>query len=352
LPRPTRVALALGGGGARGYAHIGVIEELERRGYEIAGVAGTSMGALVGGLHAAGCLPAYTRWVRGLTQRDVLRLLDPSLRAPGAIRAAKVLEHVAELLGDARIEDLAIPFTAIATDLLAGREVWFQRGPVAAAIRASIALPSVITPVMLHGRLLADGGLLNPIPVAATAHVAADLTIAVSLAEEHLTTQAAAPIQEEADHRGQPRAVTRGTFANAREAAGQLLDGDLVRAVTGWFDGADEEATDAEGMPPSTPTPSPEPLASDEVAEERREQQLFGTLPPGLRTRDVMQLSLDAMQSAITRYRLAGYPPDLLVTIPRAAARTLEFHRASELIDLGRERAAEALDRDGRFALG
>jgi NTE family protein len=201
MSRPTRVALALGGGGARGYAHIGVIQVLEERGYEIAGVAGTSMGALVGGLHAAGQLEAYTDWVHTLTQRDVLRLLDPSFRAPGAIRAAKVLEEVAELLGDLRIEDLPIPFTAVATDLLAGREVWFQRGPVDVAIRASIALPSFITPVMLHGRLLADGGLLTPIPVAATAAIPADLTVAVSLSEEHLTTPGAAP--RAGDRRGQ-----------------------------------------------------------------------------------------------------------------------------------------------------
>jgi NTE family protein len=332
MARPTRVALALGGGGARGYAHIGVIQVLEERGYEIVGVAGTSMGALVGGIHAAGQLEAYRDWVRTLTQRDVLRLLDPSFGSPGAIRAAKVLEEVSELLGATRIEDLPIPFTAVATDLLAGKEVWFQRGPVDAAIRASIALPSFITPVMLNGRLLADGGLLNPIPVAATAAVPSDLTVAVSLSEEHLTTPGAAPVQEAAEE------GASGTVSDARRAAEQVLEGDLVRAVTSWFAGVTDR--------------SEVPIDASERAEEQLGEELFGPLPQGLRTRDVMQLALDAMQSAITRYRLAGYPPDLLITVPRAACRTLDFHRAEEMIALGRERATEALDRDGRFALG
>jgi NTE family protein len=342
MARPTRVALALGGGGARGYAHIGVIQVLEERGYEIVGVAGTSMGALVGGLHAAGQLEAYTDWAHTLTQRDVLRLLDPSFRAPGAIRAAKVLEEVSELLADRRIEDLPIPFTAVATDLLAGREVWFQRGPVDVAIRASIALPSFITPVMLHGRLLVDGGLLNPIPVAATAAIPADLTVAVSLSEEHLTTPGAAPVQDTAEDGELEDAEPEDTAGDAsdtvRGAAAHVLEGDLVRAVTSWFAGTTDRAET--------------PVDADEQAEEALEEELFGPLPAGLRTRDVMQLSLDAVQSAITRYRLAGYPPDLLITVPRAACRTLDFHRAEEMIELGRSRAIEALDRDGRFALG
>ncbi len=174
----TRIALSLGGGGARGYAHIGVIEVLEERGYDVVAVAGTSMGALVGGLHAAGVLPEYARWVTGMSQRDVLRLLDPAVRGPSAIRGDKVLGRVAELLDGARIEDLPVPFTAVATDLLARREVWFQRGPVDAAIRASVALPTIFPPVMLNGRLLVDGGLMNPIPIDPLASVRADALVA------------------------------------------------------------------------------------------------------------------------------------------------------------------------------
>ncbi len=319
VPPPTRVALALGSGGARGYAHIGVIEVLEERGYEIVSVAGTSMGAVVGGLHAAGRLEAYTEWVRALTQRDVLRLLDPSLKAPGAIRADKILARVAELLGGVMIEDLPIPFTAVATDLLARKEVWFQRGPVHAAIRASIALPSVITPVVLNGRLLVDGGLMNPVPIAPMAASGADLTVAVSLAGEPATQRGRSPVTETAA----PGPVEEW-IERFRRTAAQVLERDMVRRVTGRLLGARAGAAAAD---------------AEEVAE-----QVFGALPPGLRTLDVMEMSLDVLQSVVLGYRLAGYPPDLLVTVPKDACRTLDFHRASDLIALGRRLTEEALD--------
>jgi NTE family protein len=183
----TRVALALGSGGARGYAHIGVIEELEAQGFDIVGIAGTSMGALVGGLYAAKQLTAYADWARSLSQRDVLRLLDPTITGPGMLRADKVISKVTELVGDVHIEDLGIPFTAIASDLTARKEVWFQRGRLDTAIRASIAIPGLITPVVMNGRLLADGGLMNPVPVVATAAIPCDVTVGVSLAGDHVT---------------------------------------------------------------------------------------------------------------------------------------------------------------------
>lgn len=321
----TRVNLALGGGGARGYAHIGVLEVLDERGYEVASIAGTSMGALVGSLYAAGTMYEYADWARGLTQRDVLRLLDPAFRAPGAIRATKVFAKVAELLGDRRIEDLPIPYTAVATDLTAGREVWFQRGPLAPAVRASIALPSFITPVVIDGRLLADGGLLNPIPVAATAATPADITIAVSLAEEHLTGSASAAA---------PTAATAPVTAPlAGHELGGLRDTELVRTVTGWFAGLGEDETE------EVLAPAPDDVTGVGIAG-------FEPPPLGMRTVEVMQLSVEALQAAVTRFRLAASPPDLLITVPRAAARALDFHRAEELIALGRARATAALDGD------
>lgn len=323
VTEPRRIALALGSGGARGYAHIGVIEVLEERGYEIVAIAGTSMGALVGGLHAAGRLHAYTDWVTGMTQRDVLRLLDVSIKAPGVIRADKILSRVSELLEGAVIEDLPIPFTAVATDLIARKEVWFQRGPVDAAIRASIALPSVITPVMLNGRLLADGGLMNPIPIAPTTSARADATVAVSLAGEVAGPTGRRPVQESSE----PRPVDEW-LDRFRRTAAHVLDRDVVRLVAGKL---------ARGR---NTTPG---SATEEVVEEV-EEEVFGLLPPGLRTLDVMELSLDAMQSVVTRYRLAGYPPDLLITVPKDACRTLDFHRAPEMIALGRDLAIKALE--------
>lgn len=165
-PSPTRIALALGSGGARGYAHIGVINELRGRGYQIVGIAGSSMGALVGGLHAAGKLDEFTDWAKSLTQRAILRLLDPSITAAGVLRAEKILDAVHDILGTVTIERLPIPYTAVATDLLAGKSVWLQRGRVDEAIRASIAIPGVIAPYAADGRLLADGGILDPLPMA------------------------------------------------------------------------------------------------------------------------------------------------------------------------------------------
>lgn len=316
----NRVALALGSGGARGYAHIGVIAALEERGYDIVSIAGTSMGALVGGLHAAGRLDAYTDWVTGLGYRDLVRLLDPSIKAPGVIRADKVLARVSELLDGVRIEQLPIPYTAVATDLIARREVWFQQGPVDVAIRASIALPSIITPVMLNGRLLADGGLMNPIPIAPMASSDADLRVAVSLAGDPDGQSGHSVVTESAEPRPAEEWLDR-----FRRTASQVLDRDVFRLVTSRL-GAGR-----------TTTPG---SAAEEV-----EEEVFGALPPGLRTLDVMELSLETMQSVVTRYRLAGYPPDLLISVPKNACRTLDFHKAAEMVDLGRKLGLEALDR-------
>lgn len=324
----TRVALALGSGGARGYAHIGVIQVVEERGHEIVSLAGSSMGALVGGLHAAGKLDAYTTWVRGLRQRDVVRLLDLSISAPGAIRAEKVVARVRDLLDGARIEDLPIPYTAVATDLYARKEVWFQRGPVDAAIRASIAIPGVITPVMLNGRLLADGGVTNPVPIAPTSSSRAEVTIGVSLAgEPRGAGGGGAPVQETAEARPMEEWADR-----FRAGASQLLERDVVRSVLGRFGS------------------SPGPVPVEEVEDVPAVSDVdgpFGALPPGMGKFDMMYQSLDAMQSVLIRYRLAGYPPDVLVTVPRDACRSLDFHRAGEMIHLGRKLTEEALDRAG-----
>ncbi|MFI7584077.1 patatin-like phospholipase family protein [Kocuria sp. M1N1S27] len=344
----TRVALALGSGGARGYAHIGAIQVLEERGYEIVTVAGSSMGALVGGLHAAGQLEAYAQWVEGLNQRDVLRLLDPSPSAPGAIRAAKIMAKVRELLDGALIEDLPIPFTAVATDLLARKEVWFQEGPVDVAVRASIALPSIITPVMLNGRLLADGGIMNPVPIAATVATRADVTVAISLSGGLQSGEGRVPAHETAAVR--PAEEWSERF---RRGASQLLDRELTRNVRERV-----AETRARGVPLRLPRPvGAAPADAGEAAledaagtgVEEVAEDVFSALPVGLRTLDVMQLSLEVLQSMVLRYRLAGYPPDLLVTVPKRAGRLLDFHRAGELVELGRRMTEEAIDRADEF---
>lgn len=291
----ARIALTLGSGGARGYAHIGVIEELLDRGHEVVAVSGASMGALVGGLHAAGGLAEFTDWARTLRQRDVLRLIDPSWSAPGALAADKIMQRCHEIVGDVRIEQLAVPTTIVATDLLARRELWLQHGALIPAIRASIAIPGVVAPSVLDGRVLVDGGLLNPVPIEPTASTAADVRVAVSLLG--------------------PRA----------------LPSPGVEPTAGRRDGWYERVRASFGLTPAEPLPESEPESTDDDS-------------PDLRTSDVTSLSMDAVANIVARYRMAGFPPDVLITVPFSAARTIDFHRAAELIDLGRRLAAEALD--------
>ncbi|MEJ2325530.1 MAG: patatin-like phospholipase family protein [Chromatiaceae bacterium] len=175
------VSLILGSGGARGLAHIGVIRSLEENGYTIRSIAGASMGALIGGIYAAGKLDIYEKWVAALRKRDVMQLLDFAYSRAGLFSGDRIINKLRNMLGDIRIEDLPLSFTAVATDLNAGREVWLTRGSLFDAIRASIAIPTVFTPVKRDGMVLVDGGLLNPVPIAPTLRDRTKMTVAVSL---------------------------------------------------------------------------------------------------------------------------------------------------------------------------
>ncbi len=330
---PSRIALSLGSGGARGYAHIGVIEELQAQGHEIVGVAGTSMGALVGGLYAAGKLEEYVEWARSITQRDLLRLLDVSWRAPGAIRGERIFARVQDILGETMIEDFAIPFTAVATDLLTRKEVWFQRGRADVALRASIALPTIFTPVMLNGRLLADGGMMNPLPIAPLSSLHADAVVAVDLTGARADV-GNHPVQETAEE------LPEGEWRDrVRRTASQLLDAEVTRRLTSRLGRFKDAETEEEALEAALSAD----LESAPAEPDPAHQSPFDDLPPKLRTLEVMELSLDALQSVVTRYRLAGYPPDVTIQIPKSAARTLDFHRAAEMIEVGRAAAEQAL---------
>ncbi|WP_373693159.1 patatin-like phospholipase family protein [[Mycobacterium] holstebronense] len=322
--RAPRVALVLGSGGARGYAHIGVIAELRDRGYDIAGISGSSMGALVGGLEAAGRLDDFAEWAKSLTQGAVLRLLDPSFTAAGVLRAEKILDVVRDILGDIDIEELPIPYTAVATDLIAGRSVWLQRGPVDTAIRASIAIPGVIAPHVVDGRLLADGGILDPLPMAPLSAVNADLTLAVSLNGGDPTAAGPAADDSERDvPAGRLNRMWRSTSALLdTSGARSLLDRPTARAILDRFSSGESE--------PGGPGGEDEESTPEVV--------------PKLGSFEVMNRTIDIAQAALARHQLASHPPDLLIEVPRVACRSLDFHRAAELVDLGRELAARALD--------
>ncbi len=280
------------------------------------------MGALVGGVHAAGSLDEFADWSKTLTQRAVLRLLDPSITAPGVLRAERYLGTVREMLGAVAIEELPIPYTAVATDLIAGKSVWLQRGPLDTAIRASIAIPGVIAPHVLDGRLLGDGGILDPLPMAPIAAVNADLTIAVSLAgaESYAGTERLA--------NAEPRATTEWLNRLFRSTSA-LLDTNTARTLL--------DTPTARSMLSRFGTGAAE-LDADE-SDVESDQSI-----PKLGSFAVMSRTIEISQAALARHQLAANPPDLLVEVPRSACRSLDFHRAAEIIELGHELAARALD--------
>lgn len=318
-----KVALVLGAGGARGYAHIGVIEEVEARGYDIACIAGCSMGAVIGGIHAAGKLPLYREWVESLDYFDVMRLLDVSFSL-GAIRGEKIFGRIRDILGEIDIEDLPIPFTAVATDLTHHKEVWFQEGCLHQAMRASAAIPSLFTPVTLGNRVLVDGGVLNPLPIVPVVSSHCDLVVAVNLSGP---ANRRYPLPAE-----RPNA-SKGRFDN--------LVGSLSSHLSFWR----REAEDSE--------PLPLPLAAGISTDEPVDEQTTPRSAEGSQVVDLtgpasmlelVNQSFEVMQNALTQYKIAGYPPDVLVNIPRRACRFFEFYKATALIELGRLIARDALE--------
>jgi NTE family protein len=304
------------------------------------------MGALIGGVFAAGKMQDYKDWVTGLGQFDVLKLLDVSLSSPGAIRGEKIFSVVREMLGDTRIEDLPLFYTAVATDLLSHKEIWFQEGSLHQAIRASVAIPGVVTPVVLNGRVLVDGALLNPLPIVPTISSHADLVFAVNLSGEDDRR----PRLPESSFIEEANGDVDEWIDKIRGKASRWLDWDMLTSLVNRRD--HESLSDTEG-----PEEKIAQLARKKQAEKNarsdQEQKDHDADEPdtlawerlGLGKFDVMNLSIETMQSALAQYKIAGYPPDLLVNLPKSASRTYDYHKAPELIQLGRERMTEALDR-------
>ncbi|TDX30491.1 NTE family protein [Modicisalibacter xianhensis] len=326
-----RIALVLGSGGARGYAHIGVIDEVVARGYEVIAIAGCSMGAVIGGVYSTGQLENYRDWVCQLDYFDVLKLVDVTWNAMGAIRAGKVMGKLKELVGDVQIEDLPVPLTTVATDLTRQREVWFQSGPLLRAIRASIAVPGVITPLRIGDQILVDGGLLNPLPIVPTVSAHADLILAVNAtAQSHqpVTLEELLPPDEAAEE-------------HAREAELEAQG----KGFTGWVGGMRNRAQRM-FTPNENGLESEAETTNGEMDRQRATERAWSKL-------DIMLASFEITQAALAKYKIAGYPPDVLVDIPKTVCGAYEFHRAEGLIRLGRHLAAQALDRyEGKNAGG
>ena len=282
------VSLILGSGGARGLAHIGLIRWLEENGSAIRSISGCSMGALVGGVYAAGKLDVFTGWVRAISTTDMLKLLDISFGSSGMVKGEKIINTLKELVGDQLIEDLPMTYTAVASDIINEKEIWLNKGSLFDAIRASISLPFFFTPARLNGVELLDGGILNPVPIAPTFSDRTDIKIAVNL--------------------GGP--VDKSIVASSYERHVQA-EPDLMEKIGHFIDtihGSDEESNN-------------------------------GTL--GML--DIAEQSFDAMQGAIARQKLAAYPPDVIIELPRNLCGTLEFDRADEMIEVGYRLAAEKL---------
>lgn len=326
----NKVALVLGSGGARGYAHIGVIEELETRGYEITCVAGCSMGAVVGGIYAAGKLEEYREWIESLDYFDMLRLVDPSFSL-GAIRGEKIFGRIREMLGSVNIEDLPIPFTAVATDLTNQQEIWFQEGNLELAMRASAAIPSLFTPVMQGSRMLVDGGILNPLPIVPVVSSHSDIIIAVNLnANNHRQY----PL---------PEVIRPGRF----DAMVSSISSHLPFWRSKGLEEHIAELTAVDGPGANQPPAAPSGQSAPKSAEGSMVIDVGG--PASLL--ELINQSFEVMQSSLTQYKIAGYPPNVLVNIPKRACRFYEFYKAPELIKLGQIIASDALDKYEREQL-
>jgi len=306
-----RIGLALGSGAARGWSHIGVIEALEEEGFHIDVVTGASIGALVGAAYAGDRLGALKEWVLSLTWRDVMQIMDLTLSGGGFVQGDRLMSFFEQHVENLPIKSLQKPFGAVATDLERGQEIWFREGALFDAVRASIALPGLFTPVKFEERWLVDGGLVNPVPVSLCRAMGADVVIAVDL------------------NRGIVGKRQRAKQTPVEPAAGENDGSELRLRETGsWDQFAQQLKTNLSARLETLPV----------------QLGIIKPESPGLI--DVVMGSINIMQDRITRSRMAGDPPDVSLAPRLAELGMMEFHRAEEAIEEGRrcvKRMAPAL---------
>ena len=300
-----KAALVLASGGSRGLAHIGAIEVLEERGFHITSVSGASMGALVGGIYAAGGLEAFKEWMKTVDRMKVFNLMDFTIGNGGFVKGEKVIDELKSIIPDRMIEDLPIPFTAVATDILHRREVVFDRGSLYEAIRSSISLPSVFTPNRIGDMLLIDGGVVNPVPVNRVPRTSGDILVAVDLNGPFEEKEE----DEEPEHR-------KGRM---RQKLEQIVDTvmDKVR----------KEEVDRE-------------LRAGREDEKEEDDSGMGIV-------SILNQSSGMMIQTNADLTLKLYPPDVLVRIAKNAYSTMEFYKYDEIVALGRQKMEAALDAAG-----
>jgi len=288
--KKTSISLVLGSGGARGLAHIGVIKWLEENNYEIKSISGCSIGSLIGGVYAAGKLDQLEEWMISLTKSDIASLLDFSWSSGGIFKGDKIINTLLGFLDDIQIENLAIPFTAVAADIVTEKEVWINSGSLFDAIRASVSLPLFFTPVNNGESILIDGGVLNPVPIAPTFNDNNDLTIAVNLGGALLKKNT-----ELKNDLGKKKAIGKFQYD--------------IKSFIDSFNPKNKELN-------------------------MKNWSMY----------EVADKAFDTMQSTIARMKIASYPPDLEIEIARNACGTLEFDRSAEMIKLGYEKTQAAFD--------
>lgn len=286
----STIALVLGSGGARGIAHIGVIHELINQGYEISSICGSSMGALIGGVYAAGKLDEFESWLCSLNKMDVFNLVDFTLSTQGIIKADRVLKEMQKFIPDQKIEDLPIKYAAVTTDLKNKKEVVITQGSLYDAIRASISIPMVITPMQKVDTLFVDGGVLNPVPVNRVFRQENDILVAVNL---NANIPYKKPTIIDPD-RGSFEKMTRSKLIGFQRNLAKLFPGNKKENM-GYF--------------------------------------------------DLIGVTTSLMLLQIAKLTLELYPPDLLIEISRQSCGIFDFYKAAELIELGKKETIKGLDK-------
>lgn len=303
------ISLVLGSGGARGYAHIGVIETIENQGYEIQSIAGSSMGALVGGLYAAGKLEEFKQWIFTLNYYDIYKLLNLSLVDGGLVDAEKVFDKIKTLIGDVNIEDLPIKYKAVSTDLNTQTTVVFQKGKLIDAIRASIAIPTIFIPVYVDDKILVDGGVLNPLPINLISQDKTDLKIAVNL-DANIENTYIVEIPQEQFSREE---ILYNEFNNLLNKAETFIPQELSNVADkyrlNWLRNKKEEKNNN---------------VKHDIS-------------------SILRMTLDTAQSVLSKYYIQNHKVDIIIEISRESCAFYEFTKAYKMIEIGKMATLEVL---------
>ena len=274
------ISLVLSSGGAKGIAHIGAIEELERQGFEIKSIAGTSMGALIGGVYATGYMEEYKKWLSGLDKLDVFKMIDFTISTQGLVKGDKIFKVIKEMVPDTNIEDMNIPYVASAVDIISHKELVFDKGNLFHAIRASISIPTVFTPVKKNKLHLVDGGVLNPVPINRVKRFGDDLLVVVN-ANAHVP-------------------CIKPTSLVKEEKKNRIIYNRKVKSF------------------------------------QRRLAELFPKDEEKLSYFNLLSDTISIMGNQISSLTIEKYKPDILINISRESCGTYDFYKATEMIEIGR----------------